>query len=62
MDHPFETATLGGDLIRRIFELDPEEEFMTAWKMIGYVTVGAVILGLLVNINDIKRYIRISTM
>jgi hypothetical protein len=35
---------------------------MTAWKMIGYVTVGAVILGLLVNINDIKRYIRISTM
>ena len=35
---------------------------MTAWKMIGYVTLGFVVVGVLVNIRDIQRYIRISTM
>jgi hypothetical protein len=39
-----------------------DEEFMTALKMIGYVALGAVVLGVLFNIHDIKRYLRIRSM
>jgi hypothetical protein len=35
---------------------------MTAWKVVGYMTFAAVVVGLLANLSDIKRYIRISTM
>jgi hypothetical protein len=35
---------------------------MNPWKMIGYLTLGAAVLAVLLNSRDIKRYIRISTM
>jgi len=35
---------------------------MKTWEVIGYVALGAVVIGILANLRDIKRYIRISTM
>jgi hypothetical protein len=35
---------------------------MTIWKTIGYVTLGLLAVGVLMNMHDIKRYIRISSM
>jgi hypothetical protein len=31
-------------------------------KVLGYVTLATVVAGLVVNLNDIRRYIRLSTM
>jgi hypothetical protein len=31
-------------------------------KLVGYLLLGGVIMGIAVNIPDIKRYIQISTM
>jgi hypothetical protein len=35
---------------------------MTTPKMVGYFALGVLVLGVLLNMRDIKRYIRISTM
>jgi hypothetical protein len=35
---------------------------MSAWKMIGYAALAVVVVGALVSLPDIKRYLRISTM
>lgn len=35
---------------------------MSTWEVIGYVALSAVVIGILANLRDIKRYIRISTM
>jgi hypothetical protein len=35
---------------------------MKFWGFVGYVALAAVAVGIIVNIPDIKRYIRISTM
>ncbi len=35
---------------------------MNAWEVFGYVVLAAVAIGILANIRDIKRYIRIKTM
>jgi hypothetical protein len=31
-------------------------------KVLGYATLATVVAGILFNLNDIRRYIRISTM
>jgi hypothetical protein len=35
---------------------------MNAWKFVGGLAVATLVAGLLVNLRDIRRYIRISTM
>ncbi len=35
---------------------------MSFAKILGYVTLATVVAGIVVNFNDIRRYIRISTM
>lgn len=35
---------------------------MNTWKALGYMTLGVLFVGALVNMHDIKRYIRISRM
>jgi hypothetical protein len=38
------------------------EAIMKFWGIVGYLTLAAVVVGIVVNMPDIKRYIRISTM
>jgi|HubBroStandDraft_1064217.scaffolds.fasta_scaffold34236_2 hypothetical protein len=35
---------------------------MNTWKLLGGLAVAAVVAGLLVNLRDIRRYIKITTM
>jgi hypothetical protein len=35
---------------------------MKIWGIVGYITLAAVVIGVVANLPDIKRYIRISTM
>jgi hypothetical protein len=35
---------------------------MQTWEIAGYVVLAALAIGIIVNIRDIKRYIRIKTM
>jgi hypothetical protein len=35
---------------------------MKAWKFVGGLAVATVVAGLLFNLKDIARYIKISTM
>jgi hypothetical protein len=35
---------------------------MNTWEIVGYVVLAALTIGILVNVRDIKRYIRIKTM
>jgi uncharacterized protein DUF6893 len=35
---------------------------MKTWEIVGYVALAALAIGIVVNIRDIKRYIRIKTM
>jgi hypothetical protein len=35
---------------------------MKAWKFVGGLAIAAVVAGLLFNLKDIQRYIKISTM
>jgi hypothetical protein len=35
---------------------------MTAWKFVGGLAMATIIAGLLFNLKDIARYIKISTM
>jgi hypothetical protein len=63
--HPSVHSDLAGFLFgeaetRRPMEhLIPERETMKPW---GYVVLALAAFGILVNMKDIKRYIRISTM
>jgi hypothetical protein len=43
-------------------EIKKKEDSMSTWEVIGYVALSAVVIGILANLRDIKRYIRISTM
>jgi len=38
------------------------EVLMSTWEMVGSVALAIIVIGVLVNIPDIVRYIRISTM
>jgi len=35
---------------------------MKLTKALGYLTLATIVAGILYNLNDIRRYIRISTM
>ena len=35
---------------------------MDKWKLFGGLAVATIVAGLLINLRDIRRYIRISTM
>jgi hypothetical protein len=35
---------------------------MNTWEIVGYVILAALAIGILVNVRDIRRYIRIRTM
>jgi hypothetical protein len=35
---------------------------MNTWEIVGYAMLAAFAIGIIVNIRDIKRYIRIRTM
>jgi hypothetical protein len=35
---------------------------MKVAKTLGYLTLATIVAGILVNFNDIRRYVRISTM
>jgi hypothetical protein len=35
---------------------------MKIWGIVGYVALAAIVVGVVVSLPDIKRYIRISTM
>jgi hypothetical protein len=35
---------------------------MHTWEIVGYVVLAALAIGIIVNIRDIKRYIRMKTM
>jgi hypothetical protein len=35
---------------------------MKLTKVLGYLTLATIVAGIVVNLNDIRRYIRISTM
>ena len=35
---------------------------MKAWKFLGYLALVGVVAGVIANLHDIKRYVRISTM
>jgi hypothetical protein len=35
---------------------------MSTWDVVGYVALALVAIAIIVNIKDIKRYIRIRTM
>jgi hypothetical protein len=48
-------------LIFRWNEL-PRENRMSLTRALGYLALAAVAVGVIANINDIRRYIRISTM
>lgn len=39
-----------------------EESNGRLWKMIGCVALAALTVGVIANLHDIKRYIRITTM
>jgi hypothetical protein len=38
------------------------QQNMKTTKVLGYLTLTAIVAGVLANIKDIRRYIRISTM
>jgi hypothetical protein len=38
------------------------EDNMKIWGIVGYAALALTAVGILVNLKDIKRYIRISTM
>jgi hypothetical protein len=35
---------------------------MNTWEIVGYVILAAFAIGIIVNIRDIRRYIRMKTM
>jgi hypothetical protein len=35
---------------------------MKTWKILGYVAMATVIIGIVANLNDVRRYIRMQTM
>jgi hypothetical protein len=35
---------------------------MNKWKLFGGLAAATIVAGLLINLRDIRRYIRISTM
>ena len=35
---------------------------MNTWEIVGYVILTAFAIGIIVNIRDIRRYIRMKTM
>ena len=43
-------------------KLRKKEANMGTWEIVGYAFLAAVVVGVLVNVKDIRRYIRISTM
>jgi len=40
----------------------PGGDIMNTWKFVGGLAVATVVAGVLFNLKDIQRYIRISTM
>ena len=35
---------------------------MNTWELVGYIVLAALAIAILVNIRDIRRYIRMKTM
>jgi hypothetical protein len=35
---------------------------MNTWKLVGGLALASIVAGLLINLRDIRRYIKISTM
>ena len=35
---------------------------MHPWEIVGYIVLAALAVGILINIHDIKRYVRMKTM
>jgi hypothetical protein len=42
--------------------LSGREGFMNRWKLFGGLALATFVAGLLINLQDIRRYIKISTM
>jgi hypothetical protein len=38
------------------------EDFMNTWKLLGGLAMATFVAGLLMNLRDIRRYVRITTM
>lgn len=43
-------------------KLRKQEANMGGWQIVGFAVLAAVVVGVIVNAKDIKRYIRMSTM
>jgi hypothetical protein len=49
-------------LAARMHIIRPGGDIMNTWKFVGGLAVATVVAGVLFNLKDIQRYIRISTM
>ena len=46
----------------KLFERKKKKKNGMVWKMVGGVALAAFAAGLIANVGDLKRYIKISTM